>query len=110
LIINGFRLKEEYTASAFGLSPNSLNIRGPCLNPGYNPFNVSIHRNITFKIILILMILILQLTFVTWSPGYNNYKKQHNPKLFLNTQTDIKTSKLKKITKNAGKYKFNNVK
>jgi len=104
LTINDFRLKEEYAALAFGLSPNSLKIRGPRLNPGYNPFDVSVHRNITFKIILSLMILILQLTFVTWSPGYNN-KQQHNPKSFSNTQTDIKTSKLlKKIIKDAGNY------
>lgn len=39
-----FRLKEEYVASVFGFSANSLKIRSPCLTPGYNPFDVNMRK------------------------------------------------------------------
>ncbi|XP_060841363.1 uncharacterized protein LOC132922064 isoform X2 [Rhopalosiphum padi] len=65
------RLKEEY--SILGLSPNTLKTRGSFnATSGYNPFDLS---------------------FVTWSPGY---KRQHDLKSFLNSQTDIRASKLLK--------------
>ncbi|XP_025413423.1 uncharacterized protein LOC112685696, partial [Sipha flava] len=62
------RLKEEY---AFGISQNTLNIGGSCLNSRFNPFDLS---------------------FITWSPGYN---RQQNVKSFSKTQTtDSEASKL----------------
>ncbi|XP_050526386.1 uncharacterized protein LOC126897051 isoform X3 [Daktulosphaira vitifoliae] len=69
------RLKEEY-ATVFGLSPNGLNLRRSCLTTGYNPFDLS---------------------FVTWSPGYN---RQHNSQHINNLQRDMKSSQILKCKMN----------